>query len=57
MYLCKELTDLSTTDIGEKLGKRDHSTVIHGYTKIKEKLKVDNSLQNTIDVLMKKLNP
>lgn len=57
MYLCKELTGLSTTDIGEKLGNRDHSTVIHGCTKIEEMLKVDNSLQNTIDVLMKKINP
>ncbi len=57
MYLCKELTDLSTTDIGAKLGNRDHSTVIHGCTKIEEKLKVDNSLQNTIQVLKKKINP
>lgn len=57
MYLCKELTGLSTTDIGEKLGNRDHSTVIHGCTKIEEMLKVDNSLQNTIDILMKKINP
>lgn len=57
MYLCKELTSLSTTDIGEKLGKRDHSTVIHGCTKIEEMLKVDNSLQNTIDAIKKKINP
>lgn len=57
MYLCKELTDMSTTDIGAKLGNRDHSTVIHGCAKIEEKLKVDNSLQNTIQVLKKKINP
>lgn len=57
MYLCKELTDLSTTDIGAKLGNRDHSTVIHGCAKIEEKLKVDNSLQKTIQVLKKKINP
>lgn len=57
MYLCKELTNLSTTEIGEKLGKRDHSTVIHGCSKIEEKRKVDNNLQNTIDILTKKINP
>lgn len=57
MYLCKELTNLSTTDIGEKLGKRDHSTVIHGCSKIEEKLQVDNNLKNVIDVLKKKINP
>ena len=36
MYLCKEFTDLSTTDIGEKLGNRDHlqlSTVATKYQK------------------------
>lgn len=57
MYLCKELTDLSTTDIGAELGNRDHSTVIHGCTKIEEKLKVDNNLQKTIQILKKKINP
>lgn len=57
MYLCKEFTDLSTTDIGEKLGNRDHSTIIHGCEKISEMLKVDKSLQNTIDILRKKINP
>lgn len=57
MYLCKEFTDLSTTDIGERLGNRDHSTIIHGCEKISEMLKVDKSLQNTIDILRKKINP
>lgn len=56
MYLCKEFTDLSTTDIGEKLGNRDHSTIIHGCDKIFELLKVDKNLQNTIDILRKKIN-
>lgn len=57
MYLCKELTGLSTTDIGKQMGNRDHSTVIHGCTKIEEMLKVDNSLQTAIDILTKKINP
>lgn len=57
MYLCKELTELSTTDIGEKLGNRDHSTVIHGCTKIEDNLKVDSNLQKTIETLKKKINP
>ena len=57
MYLCKQLTELSTTDIGEKLGNRDHSTVIHGCSKIEENLKVDSNLQNTIETLKKKINP
>ena len=31
MYLCKELTETSLSNIGLHIGKRDHSTVIHSY--------------------------
>ena len=57
MYLADKLTSLSTTDIGKQLGNRDHSTVIHGRDKIIEDLKENVQLQNTIDVLFKKINP
>lgn len=57
MYLCNQLTDNPLTVIGEKLGGRDHSTVINGIRKIEKQLVVDNSLQNTIDILKKKINP
>lgn len=57
MYLCKQLTDSPLTVIGEKLGKRDHTTVINGINKIESQINVDNSLQNTINVLKKKINP
>ncbi len=57
MYLCKELTDLSTTEIGEKLGGRDHSTVIHGCQKIEDMLLEDKKLQSDIEVLKKKICP
>lgn len=57
MYLATKLTDLSTTDIGKQLNKRDHSTVIHGRNKIEEDLKINTQLQNTIDMLLKKINP
>ena len=30
MYLCRELTDTSFADIGKMLGKKDHTTIIHG---------------------------
>lgn len=57
MYLCKELTDLSTTEIGEKIGGRDHSTVIHGCTKIEELINTDPTVKKVIDILIKKINP
>ncbi|UQZ89390.1 hypothetical protein C4J81_09335 [Deltaproteobacteria bacterium Smac51] len=39
MYLARELTTLTTTDIGDAFGGRDHSTVIHALKKINEELK------------------
>jgi chromosomal replication initiator protein len=36
MYMIREMTDLSLPAIGEALGGRNHSTVIHACTKIKE---------------------
>lgn len=58
MYLSKKLTTNSITDIGKFLGNRDHSTIIHGYDKIESDLSINkNNLKNTIDVLIKKINP
>lgn len=58
MYLSKKLTTNSITDIGKLLGNRDHSTIIHGYDKIESDLASNkNNIKNTIDVLIKKINP
>lgn len=57
MYLSRHLTDNSVTAIGKHLGNRDHSTVIHGYDKITKDIEKDPSIHNTVDVLIKKINP
>lgn len=57
MYLCRKLTSLSLTDIGKMMGNRDHSTVLHGCTKIEKDLKKSPAFYNTVDVLIKKINP
>lgn len=57
MYLSRKLTESSVTDIGKSLGNRDHSTVLHGFDKISKDIDKDSSLHNTIDVLIKKINP
>jgi chromosomal replication initiator protein len=57
MLLCRRLTELSVTDIGKSLGNRDHSTVLHGCDKITKDIEKDSSVNNTIDVLIKKINP
>lgn len=58
MYLCRTLiTSMSLSEIGAAMGNRDHTTILHGFTKIEKDLKTDASLANTIDILIKKINP
>ena len=56
MYLCNELTNLTLTEIAVKLKRSNHSTVIHGVHKIEQDILVDKELEETINVLKKKLN-
>ncbi|MBU1056682.1 MAG: chromosomal replication initiator protein DnaA [Proteobacteria bacterium] len=44
MYILREDYGFSYPSIGEKLGGRDHTTVIHSCDKIKTNLKINNSL-------------
>lgn len=57
MYLCRSLTDISLANIGGILGKRDHTTVLHGIDKITKEIETNESTKNVIDVLRKKINP
>ncbi|MBX4215530.1 chromosomal replication initiator protein DnaA [Candidatus Parcubacteria bacterium] len=49
MYILREDFNISFPSIGEKLGGRDHTTVIHSCEKIKGDLKVNNSLLQEIE--------
>ena len=51
VYLSRELTDLSLISIGGSFGRRDHTTIIHSYNKIKDKIKKDKSFKIIIDNL------
>jgi chromosomal replication initiator protein len=44
MYLLREDMNISYPSIGEKLGGRDHTTVIHSCEKIKEEIKTNQPL-------------
>jgi chromosomal replication initiator protein len=49
MYILREDFNTSYPYIGQKLGGRDHTTVIHAYEKIKEDIKVDNVLNQELE--------
>lgn len=55
MYLCRKLTDSSLPKIGEKFGGRDHTTVIHAYEKILNKIESDPEFNNLINELSNKI--
>ncbi len=57
MYLCRTLIDIPLKSIGTYIGKRDHSTIIHGIKKIEEEMENSDSMRNTIEIIKKKLNP
>ena len=48
MYILREDFAVSYPAIGQKLGGRDHTTVIHSCEKIKNELKTDNELEEEI---------
>ncbi len=55
MYLMREEMKASYPTIGQELGGRDHTTVIHAYEKIVKNLKTDDKLRQDINTLKQKL--
>ncbi|NCN53139.1 chromosomal replication initiator protein DnaA [Candidatus Wolfebacteria bacterium] len=48
MYLLRDILGLSYPDIGQKLGKRDHTTAIYAFTKLSESINRDQDLNQKI---------
>ncbi len=57
MYLSRLMTEEPLKTICILLNKKDHTTVKHGIDKIKKDLENDDKLKNTIDIIIKKINP
>lgn len=57
MYLCRKMTDTPLKTIGLILGGKDHASVSHGVKKIEHDIKLDEALNNTVNIIKKKLNP
>ncbi len=52
MYIAREITEYSTTELGLEFGGRDHTTVMHGCQKIEERLKLDPALETNIQQIV-----
>ncbi|MBE7052857.1 MAG: chromosomal replication initiator protein DnaA [Ruminococcaceae bacterium] len=55
MYLMRDLLDLSYTAIGQSLGGRDHTTVMHGVEKIDNFISNDMTIKNVIEDIKKNI--
>jgi chromosomal replication initiator protein len=55
MYLARNLTRHSLEEIGGHLGGRDHTTVMHGCTKIETAKKKDPQMQVLLSELTKQI--
>jgi chromosomal replication initiator protein len=48
MYLIRQETDASLPEIGGLLGGRDHTTIIHGVERVKDRLENEEQLRRDV---------
>ena len=56
IYLTKELTDCSLTEIGFKMGRRTHATVLHSLSIMRDQLEYDPVLRQAVAQIQSQLN-
>jgi chromosomal replication initiator protein len=56
MYLSRQMTHSSLSEIGRAFGGKDHTTVLHAVDKIQTLLQDDPKLRKTIDGLVQSVN-
>ncbi|AGT42504.1 chromosomal replication initiator protein DnaA [Treponema pedis] len=55
MYLCRKMTECSTTELGNEFGGRDHTTILHGCNKVEDLMRADPGTEATIHELQKQI--
>ena len=56
MYLARELTKTSLSEIGDAFGGRDHGTVLHAHRLVKERMQEDEKVRQVVSFLDNQLN-
>jgi chromosomal replication initiator protein len=51
MYLARDMTEYSTTEVGQSFGGRDHTTVMYSCQKIEDQIRMDPNLYSTLQTL------
>ena len=55
MYIARQLTQLSLSEIGRSFGGKDHATVIYACKQIEDKKSRDETLKKTVEYIAKKI--
>ena len=55
MYLAQKFTDLSSTQIGQNIGGREHSTVLHACSLTEKRISVDKKFRSDIETIERQL--
>ncbi len=55
MFLAKQYTDMSFSQIGALIGKKNHATVLHACKTVKNQLEVDKNFRNEVEQIEVKL--
>ncbi len=55
IYISRNLTEMSFTEIGSEFGGKDHSTIMSSCKKIEDRIKTDSTLDNAIKMMVKEI--
>lgn len=55
IYISRELTESSYTELGEEFGGKDHSTIMTAYKRISDQIKTDPTLESKIQLLIREI--
>lgn len=55
IYISRELTEISYTELGNEFGGKDHSTIMTAYKKVAEQIKIDSSLESRIQSYIREI--
>ncbi len=55
MFLMRDMLGMSYPDIGDKMGKRDHTTAIHSYDKISKEIMKNKSLNQKVILIKEQI--
>ncbi|POR05368.1 chromosomal replication initiation protein DnaA [Alkalispirochaeta sphaeroplastigenens] len=55
MYITREITEASMTDVGLEFGGRDHTTVMHACQRISSRMRTDPTIEDIIQTLIRKI--